>query len=167
MTLAYIGLGSNMGDRAANLAEAIRLVSQSETVLVTSSLYQTAPEGHPDQPDFLNGVACIDTGAAAVELLNVLNGIELQMGRERTFDGAPRVIDLDLLLFGGAVIDQPGLQVPHPRMHLRAFVLVPMVEIAPDFVHPVLHKNMKKLLEGLPPGYRVGKWVVNNGRGSG
>jgi len=163
--VAYIGLGSNMGDRAANLERATDLISQSATVLLTSSIYQTEPEGYKDQPDFLNSVACIDTGAAAAELLKMLRSIESGMGRQRTFAGAPRVIDLDLLFYGGAIISQPGLEVPHPRMNLREFVLAPMAEIAPDFVHPVLHKSMKELLAGLEPGYRVGKWVDNKGKG--
>ncbi len=167
MTLAYIGLGTNMGDREANLVEAIRLLSQSAVVTLTSSLYRTEPEGYKDQADFLNGVACVDTGAAAGELLKMLRGIELQMGRERPFEGAPRVIDLDLLLFGGAIISQQGLEVPHPRMHLRAFVLAPMAEIAPGLIHPVLHKSMKELLAELRPGYRVEKWVDNKDEGSG
>jgi 2-amino-4-hydroxy-6-hydroxymethyldihydropteridine diphosphokinase len=167
MTGAYIGLGSNMGDRVANLGRAIYILSQSAPILVTSSLYQTEPEGYKDQPDFLNSVACVDTNVAAGELLKILSGIEVQMGRERPFAGSPRVIDMDLLLFNGAIINEPGLEVPHPRMHLRAFVLAPMVEIAPDFIHPVLHKSMKELLAGLAPGYRVEKWVDNKVKGSG
>jgi len=167
MTVAYIGLGSNIGDRAANLDKAIHLISQSAPVRVTSSLYQTQPEGYKDQPDFLNSVACVDTGAAAGELLKKLNGIEVQMGRERPFAGAPRVIDLDLLFYDGAIINEPGLEVPHPRLHLRAFVLAPMVEVAPDFIHPVLHKSMRELLAGLTPGYRVEKWVLNKDKRSG
>jgi 2-amino-4-hydroxy-6-hydroxymethyldihydropteridine diphosphokinase len=166
MTTAYIGLGSNLGDREANLSTAIHLLSQSATVPVTSSLYQTEPEGYKEQPDFLNSVACVDTGTAAGKLLKILSDIEVRMGRERPFAGAPRVIDLDLLFFDGAKISEPGLEVPHPRLHLRAFVLVPMVEIAPDFIHPVLHKSMKELLAGLAPGYRVEKWAHNTGKGS-
>ena len=167
MTVAYIGLGSNMGDRAANLGKAIHLISQSAPVRVTSSLYQTEPEGYKDQPDFLNSVACVDTDCAAGELLKKLNGIEVQMGRERPFADAPRVIDLDLLFYDGAIINELGIEVPHPHLHLRAFVLAPMVEIAPDFIHPVLHKSMRELLAGLTPGYRVEKWVDNKNGGSG
>jgi 2-amino-4-hydroxy-6-hydroxymethyldihydropteridine diphosphokinase len=166
MTVAYIGLGSNMGDREANLAKAVHLISQSDRVLVTSSLYRTEPQGYKDQPDFLNSVVCVDTHAAAGELMRILSGIEAQMGRERTFADAPRVIDLDLLFFDGAIINQPGLEVPHPRLHLRAFVLAPMAEIAPDFVHPVLHKSISDLLARLAPGYRVEKWELNEVTGS-
>jgi len=158
MTVVYIGLGSNMGDREANLVKAFHLISQSAPVLVTSSLYQTEPQGYKDQPDFLNSVVCVDTDATAAEMMRILGGIEAQMGRERPFAGAPRVIDLDLLFYGEAIINQPGLEVPHPRLHRRPFVLVPMVEIAPEFIHPVLHKTMSELLAGLAPGYRVDKW---------
>ncbi len=167
MTRSYIGLGSNMRDREANLGKAVDLIAQSARILMTSSLYLTEPEGHKDQPDFLNSVACIDTDLNAGELLKILNGIEMKMGRERPFSGAPRLIDLDLLLYDGAIINEPGLEVPHPRMHLRSFVLVPMVEIAPEFIHPVIHKNMKELLAGLPQGYRIEKWVTNKDKGSG
>jgi len=167
MTVAYIGLGSNMGDRESNLARAVRLLSQSFPVPAASSVYLTEPEGYKDQPDYLNSVVCVDTEAAAADLLKELNGIEMQMGRRRSFAGAPRVIDLDLLLFDGAIINQPGLEVPHPRLHSRAFVLVPMAEIAPDVVHPVLHKTMKELLAGLAPGYRVEKWEHNKVERSG
>jgi 2-amino-4-hydroxy-6-hydroxymethyldihydropteridine diphosphokinase len=166
MTGAYIGLGSNVGDRESNLNMAIGLISQSTPVLVTSSFYQTEPEGYKDQPDFLNSVAFVDAEGAAGELLKLLSNIEVRIGRERPFAGGPRVIDLDLLFFGGAIISEPGLEVPHPRLHLRAFVLVPMLEIAPGFIHPVLHKSMKELLAGLASGYRVEKWPHNTVKGS-
>ncbi|MDD5647543.1 MAG: 2-amino-4-hydroxy-6-hydroxymethyldihydropteridine diphosphokinase, partial [Dehalococcoidia bacterium] len=93
------------------------------------------------------------------------NGIEKQMGRERPYAGAPRVIDLDLLFYGGDIINQPGLDVPHPRLHLRPFVLAPMAEIAPDFMHPALHKTIKELLRELKPGYRIEKWEPDKDRG--
>jgi 2-amino-4-hydroxy-6-hydroxymethyldihydropteridine diphosphokinase len=163
MTGVFIGLGSNVGDREANLNRAIQLISQGFPVLENSSLYQTEPEGCKDQTDFLNSVAHCDTDASAGEVLKILSGIEILMGRERPFRDAPRTIDLDLLFFGEAIINQPGLEVPHPRLHLRAFVLVPMAEIAPDFVHPVLHKSINELLAGLTPGYRVEKWVPDKG----
>jgi 2-amino-4-hydroxy-6-hydroxymethyldihydropteridine diphosphokinase len=161
MTGVFIGLGSNLGDREANLTKAVHLISQTLTVLATSSLYQTEPEGVKDQPDFLNSVAHVGTDATAGELLKLLGGFEMLMGRERPFAGAPRIVDLDLIFFGDTIINQPGLEVPHPRLHLRAFVLVPMVEIAPDFVHPVLHKNMRELLAGLTSIYRVDRWVTD------
>jgi len=163
MTGVFIGLGSNLGDREANINRAIQLIARGFPVLATSSLYRTEPEGRKDQTDFLNGVAHCDTDAGAGEVLKILSGIEMLMGRERPFTDAPRTIDLDLLFLGAAIINQPGLEVPHPRLHLRAFVLVPMAEIAPDFVHPVLHKSINELLAGLTPGYRVEKWVTDKG----
>jgi len=134
-------------------------------MVALSSLFLTEPEMYKDQPDFLNCVACVDTNCTALELLKILNGIEAQMGRERTYAGAPRIIDLDLLFFGKDIISQPGLDVPHPRLHLRAFVLAPMAEIAPDFIHPALHKSVRELLIDLKPGYRIEKWESNTGRG--
>jgi len=165
MTLAYIGLGSNLGNREANLNSAIDMLSQKACMVALSSLFLTEPEMYKDQPDFLNSVACVDTNFTALELLKTLNGIEAQMGRERTYAGAPRIIDLDLLFFGKDIISQPGLDVPHPRLHLRAFVLAPMAEIAPDFIHPALHKSVRELLIDLKPGYRIEKWESNTGRG--
>ena len=165
MTVAYIGLGSNLGDREINLNTAINELSLNARIVAVSPVFQTEPEVYKDQPDFLNCVACVDTKSTALELLKILNGIETQMGRERPYTGAPRVIDLDLLFYGKYIISRPGLDVPHPRMHLRAFVLAPMVEIAPDFVHPALHKTMNELLAEMKPGYRIEKWETDKGRG--
>jgi len=164
MTRAYVGLGSNLGDREANLDTALNMLAQKVRVMAVSPFFLTEPEKFKDQPDFLNGVACIDTDCTPAELLKMLQGIEEQMGRERTYAGAPRVIDMDLLFFGSDIISQPGLDVPHPRLHLRAFVLAPMSEIAPGFVHPALHKSIKELLEGLKPGYRIERWERSTGR---
>ena len=165
MTLAYIGLGSNLGDREDNLNNALNMLSQSARIVAISPIFLSEPEIYKDQPDFLNSVARVDTNCTALELLKILNGIEAQMGRERTYAGAPRIIDLDLLFFGKDIISQPGLDVPHPRLHLRAFVLAPMAEIAPDFIHPALHKSVRELLIDLKPGYRIEKWESNTGRG--
>ncbi|MFA5399251.1 MAG: 2-amino-4-hydroxy-6-hydroxymethyldihydropteridine diphosphokinase [Dehalococcoidia bacterium] len=164
MTLAYIGLGSNLGDREANLNTALNMLAHKVRVMAVSPIFLTEPERFKDQPDFLNSVACVDTDCTPVELLRIINGIEAQMGRERPYSGAPRVIDMDLLFFGKAIISQPGLDVPHPRLHLRSFVLVPMAEIDPDFVHPTLHKSVKELLSELKPGYRIEKWDSTKGR---
>jgi len=161
MTVAYIGLGSNLGDREANLVQAVHLISEIAPLLAKSSFYRTEPQGYKHQRDFLNSVVCVDMDATARELLKILSSIEEKIGRVRLFTNAPRVIDLDLLFYNGVIINQPGLEVPHPRLHLRAFVLVPMVEIAPDFIHPVLHKSMSDLLEKLASSYRVEKWEHN------
>jgi len=165
MTVAYIGLGSNLGDREANLNNALDMLSQKVLIAEISPFYLSEPEIFKDQPDFLNAVACIDTDRTAQELLKLLNGVEQRMGRERTFSGAPRPIDLDLIFFGSDIINQPGLEVPHPRAHKRAFVLVPMADVAPDFIHPVLHKTIGELLAGLKPGLRIEKWESIKGGG--
>jgi 2-amino-4-hydroxy-6-hydroxymethyldihydropteridine diphosphokinase len=135
---AYIGLGANIGDPEAQVRDGIEaLAAIRDTRLVAaSSLYRSAPVGYANQPDFVNAVAEIDTGLGAKALLQELLAIELRFGRARTFLNAPRTLDLDLLLYGDQVIAEPGLTVPHPRMHQRVFVLAPLAEIAPDAVVP-------------------------------
>lgn len=139
MTLAAVGLGANLGDAAATVRQAIdALGALSYTPVRVSRLYRTAAWGRIDQPDFINAVALIDTPLAAREFLESLLGIERDFGRTR-IEGerwGPRTLDLDLLLHGDAVIDEPGLRVPHPHLHQRAFVLLPLVEIAPDACIP-------------------------------
>ena len=138
MSRAYIGLGSNLGDRAANLAEARRRLDEAGRIVAVSSIYETEPWGvGPGQPDYLNQVVAITTALPPSDLLKELLGVERVMGRVRAAPGDPRVIDLDLLLYGDEVIDEPGLTLPHPRMCDRAFVLTPLAEIAPDALHPV------------------------------
>jgi 2-amino-4-hydroxy-6-hydroxymethyldihydropteridine diphosphokinase len=131
MTLAYVGLGANLGEPRRQLTEALTAMSgMPQTRLAGhSSFYRTAPVGHEDQPEFLNAVAALDTRLAPGALLEGLQGIERRHGRERSFPNAPRTLDLDLLLFGDARIARPGLTVPHPRMHERAFVLRPLLEL--------------------------------------
>jgi 2-amino-4-hydroxy-6-hydroxymethyldihydropteridine diphosphokinase len=135
VTIAYIGLGSNLGDRLENLREAVRLLDAMDEVDVvrTSSVYETDPVG-PEQPDFLNAVAQIDTTLSARELLGHCKRIEVDIGRKPAERWGPREIDLDLLIYGDETIDEPDLQVPHPRIDERAFVRVPLAEIAPDLV---------------------------------
>ena len=134
----YVGLGSNLGDRAANLAEARRRLDEAGRIGAVSSIYETEPWGvGPGQPDYLNQVVAITTPLPPSDLLKELLGIERKMGRVRSAPGDARVIDLDLLLYGDEVIDEPGLTLPHPRMCDRAFVLTPLAEIAPDALHPV------------------------------
>lgn len=132
MSIAYIGLGSNVGDRLENLRRAIAaLEAPGVSVRKVSSVYETAPVG-PIQPDFLNAVAEVSTGLDAPNLLAVLEKIEAQIGRTPGERWGPRELDLDLLLFGDEVIHEPALEVPHPEMIRRSFVLVPLLEIAPD-----------------------------------
>jgi 2-amino-4-hydroxy-6-hydroxymethyldihydropteridine diphosphokinase len=138
VTKAFIGLGANLGDPEAQVRRAMTaLTSIPETrLLAASSLYRSAPVGIGEQPEFINAVAEIETGLGARALLDELLAIEARFGRRRDFPGAPRTLDLDLLLYGDQVIAEPELVVPHPRMHERAFVLAPLVEIAPDAVVP-------------------------------
>jgi 2-amino-4-hydroxy-6-hydroxymethyldihydropteridine diphosphokinase len=138
MPVAYIGLGANQGEPRAQLTAALTAMSGlPETRLAGhSSFYRSAPVGYARQPEFLNAVAALDTSLSAGALLEGLQGIERRQGRERSFPNAPRTLDLDLLLYGEETIARPGLTVPHPRMHERAFVLKPLLELAPDAVIP-------------------------------
>ena len=135
---AFIGLGANLGDPQGQIRRAIAALGAlpRTRLLASSSLYRSAPVGVAPQPDFVNAVAKIETALSARELLEELLTAEARAGRERPVPGAPRTLDLDLLLYGDAVIDEPGLVVPHPRMHERAFVLMPLAEIAPDISIP-------------------------------
>jgi 2-amino-4-hydroxy-6-hydroxymethyldihydropteridine diphosphokinase len=135
---AVIGLGANLGDPVEQLRAAIAALGAlpQTRVLAVSSFYRTAPVGFLDQPDFVNAAVAVDTALAPRALLDALASIERAAGRERTFKDAPRLIDLDLLLYDERVVDEPGLQIPHPRLHERAFALAPLVEVAPGAVVP-------------------------------
>lgn len=135
---AYIGLGSNLGDPENKVRQGIAALAESPQVLLVaaSSLYRSAALGHADQPDFINAVAQLSTELAPQALLAALLAIEKHFGRVRSFRNAPRTLDLDLLLYDAQSVAGPGLVVPHPRMHERAFVLAPLVEIAPACVIP-------------------------------
>lgn len=134
MTVAYVGIGSNLDDPRAQVLQAFDALDRlPHTRLVKkSALYRSAPLGYAEQPPFVNAVAQLDTGLPAERLLAELQAIEARHGRRRSFPNAPRTLDLDLLLFGAARIATPTLTVPHPRMHERAFVLKPLQEIAPE-----------------------------------
>ncbi|MDI3513628.1 MAG: 2-amino-4-hydroxy-6-hydroxymethyldihydropteridine diphosphokinase [Rhodocyclaceae bacterium] len=135
---AFVAFGANLGDPAAAFALALERLDALPGTRVTaqSALYRTAPIGVEGQPDYINAVIALDTTLGARALLEALLAIEHEGGRTRAFHMAPRTMDLDLLLYGEEVIDEPGLQVPHPRMHLRAFTLLPLAEIAPDVPIP-------------------------------
>ena len=133
MTVAYVGLGANLGDRDATIRAAI---AELPGVVVVSTLRETDPVGVTDQPRFLNGVAALETELPPRELLDRLLAVERGLGRERRERWGPRTIDLDLLLYGDEVIDEDGLTIPHPRLHERRFVLEPLAEIAPELVIP-------------------------------
>lgn len=151
MHIAFIGLGSNMGDKLANLKKAIEGLGkiQGTKVLTVSSLYKTEPVGGVEQDWFVNVVAEVETGLTPRELLNALLSIEKNLGRVRDIKWGPRIIDLDVLLYDDLVMDEEGLSIPHPYLHKRAFVLVPLAEIAPKVMHPKLKKTMSELMHGI------------------
>ncbi|MHB9038181.1 MAG: 2-amino-4-hydroxy-6-hydroxymethyldihydropteridine diphosphokinase [Armatimonadota bacterium] len=135
---AYLALGANIGDKLANVREAIALIDAHEAcaVAAVSSIYMTKPVGVIDQPDFVNLVIAIETSLDPIALLDLCNEIERKLGRERTIRWGPRVIDMDILLYEGVNISEERLTIPHPSMMERAFVLVPLAEIAPDVLLP-------------------------------
>jgi 2-amino-4-hydroxy-6-hydroxymethyldihydropteridine diphosphokinase len=150
--IAYVAIGSNLGDRAANIRDAVELM-QSQLVSVTSVselLDNPADGGPPGSPNFLNAVVRVFTILRPRDLLNRLLQIETSMGRIRRKRWEPRIIDLDLLFCDDLTIDEPGLTIPHPRMHERRYVLLPLAQLAPDFVHPKLGKTIQTLLDELP-----------------
>ena len=151
MESAYIGIGSNIGHKIDNCKKAISLMGRLEgcSVRLQSPFYRTEPVGVEGQDTFVNGVVCVDTDLSAASLLKQLLKIETDMGRVRLKKWDARVIDLDILLFGVRVINKPDLIVPHPLMHLRRFVLTPLLQIAPDLIHPVLRKSMQELAGSL------------------
>ncbi len=148
---AYIGLGSNLGDREASLRQALEFLAQTPatTVVRASSLYDTEPVGVEDQPHFLNAVAQVETTLVPRQLLWNLMLIERRLGRVRSQRWGPRTIDLDLLLYDDLVLDDDDLLLPHPEMSKRSFVLVPLVELEPLLVHPVTGETMLALLQRL------------------
>lgn len=144
----YISFGSNIGDREQQINEALNKLQQvCDTELVTvSSLYETAPVGGVIQDDFLNGAAIVETSLTPIDFLNEIQRIELELGRERKVHWGPRTIDLDVLLMDDYIIEHERLNVPHPYMHERSFVLIPLAEIAPDAIHPILNKSINELV---------------------
>lgn len=150
-----LGLGANLGDPVAQLARAVEMLEAHLVVDRVSSVYGTEPVGHADQPDFHNLVVAGRTALEPMELLRALQGIEEGMGRRRSFRNAPRTIDIDLLAYGTRVMRTLALTVPHPRLHLRGFVLHPLAEVAPEWMHPVLGRTARELLSSATALERV------------
>jgi 2-amino-4-hydroxy-6-hydroxymethyldihydropteridine diphosphokinase len=151
MRKVYVGLGSNLGNRKKYLVSAIARIDSCREICVVnkSSFYETKPVGGPSQPDYVNCVIELDTETEPQSLLEEFKGIELELGRKPGTRWGPRVIDIDILLYGNKVINDSNLKVPHESMHKRIFVLEPLCEISPDFKHPVLRKTIFELLKDL------------------
>jgi 2-amino-4-hydroxy-6-hydroxymethyldihydropteridine diphosphokinase len=156
-TLAYLSLGSNIGDREGNLREAARQLEALGRVAAISSFYETEPVEFTEQPWFLNCTVALETALMPQELMTAILGIEKAMGRQRVQKKGPRMIDIDILLFESAVLDSAEVTIPHPAMHERRFVLEPLAEIAPEARHPVLNKTIHELRDALPSGAEVRK----------
>jgi 2-amino-4-hydroxy-6-hydroxymethyldihydropteridine diphosphokinase len=147
----YLSLGSNIGNRELALETAITKLHRKDfRVLRVSSVFETAAIGYTAQSDFLNCVVEAETTLLPMSLLQRVSGIEREMGRKRIIQNGPRNIDIDILLFANAVVETPHLQIPHPRMSDRRFVLEPLAELAPDLRHPILHKTIRQLLATAP-----------------
>jgi 2-amino-4-hydroxy-6-hydroxymethyldihydropteridine diphosphokinase len=155
--VAYIGLGANEGEPRRQLEEAMASLAAAEEIelVKTSSLYLNPPLGPPDQPWYVNAVIQVRTRLTSEELLRVLQRVENELGRVRREHWGPRRIDLDLLLYNGVILSGPDLRLPHPEMHKRSFVLVPLAEIAPQAWHPALEKTASELLGNLDPDDRA------------
>jgi 2-amino-4-hydroxy-6-hydroxymethyldihydropteridine diphosphokinase len=154
---AYLSLGSNLGDRLSNLKIAVLKMEESDsiTLLESSPVYETEPVGKEDQPWFLNSVALVETSIEPLSLLDDLLGIEKAMGRQREVKWGPRNVDLDILLYDDLIIDSDRLTLPHPQIHKRRFILLPLVRMNPDLMHPLLKKTVKELLRECPDSSRV------------
>lgn len=143
--IVYLALGTNLGDRLANLKQAIASLTPQMEVKTKSQVYETAPWGYEDQPKFLNQVVKAKTYLDPEPLLKHLKRLEVALGRKESFPNGPRLIDMDILFYDDLVLEMPALVIPHPRLHERGFVLLPLMDIAPDLVHPVNNKSVREM----------------------
>ena len=143
----YLALGTNLGDRMENLHRALAALPPAVSVIALSSVYETPPWGYADQPAFLNMALAGETDLEPLALIAYLKNLETDLGREKTFRNGPRLIDMDILFYDDLVFNQDDLVIPHPRLHERAFVLVPLNDVAPDRMHPVLKRTVRDLLK--------------------
>ncbi|MGH7802098.1 MAG: 2-amino-4-hydroxy-6-hydroxymethyldihydropteridine diphosphokinase [Thermodesulfobacteriota bacterium] len=146
MPIAFIGIGSNLGNRIENCAKGVEEISTFSKIIVVSSFYETEPVDKEDQPDFINCMIEIETRLSPFDLLDSLKSLEDSIGREQGEKWGPRIIDLDIIFYDDLIIETDALTIPHPRAHLRRFVLQPLFEIAPDLIHPILKKSVSELL---------------------
>jgi 2-amino-4-hydroxy-6-hydroxymethyldihydropteridine diphosphokinase len=156
-SLVYLSLGSNVGDREAQLQGAVTRLAAIGRVTAVSSFYETEPVEFTEQPWFLNCAVALDTSQTPQQLMTSILRIEQEMGRRRVQNKGPRAIDIDILLFDDAVVDSPEVTIPHPALHQRRFVLEPLAEIAPEVRHPVMHKTIRELRDALLPEQIVRK----------
>lgn len=168
VNIAYLSIGSNLGDRLDIFRKAFQLFTENPHIMLvaTSSFYETDPVGYADQDCFLNAVLKVETDLHPEELLHVCMQIEQTLGRKREIRWGPRTLDLDILLYNHENIETEILSVPHPRMHERAFVIVPLMEVDPDIRLPHMHAPLSDLLEQIPDKEGVRLWKVKNGEGA-
>jgi 2-amino-4-hydroxy-6-hydroxymethyldihydropteridine diphosphokinase len=156
-SLVYLSLGSNLGNREAHLEDAQNRLAALGRIVAVSSFYETEPVEFTEQPWFLNCAVALETVLSPQQLITSLLAIEKAMGRKRVQKKGPRIIDVDILLFGDTILDSPGVTIPHPAMQERRFVLEPLAEIAPNLLHPVRRKTIRELRDALPEGKVVRK----------